>query len=202
MRQISSFFRPLIEEWSIALAMLGTMFYCTLAYHCFADLFVSIPFLVLLHACAFASSCFLVVAAGSVCQNSLEPDYETVQVTNGRTTCQKSWSRTCRKVSFKLFVLLFCGLLYFLILFFLYFLAFPLLSHSSSQLLLHASKQSVKQDLGIYRLKQLIRFNLEVIVCLQHGWKPQLFNPKCNAYFTVVLNKKTISWINTACQRA
>ncbi|RCN34075.1 hypothetical protein ANCCAN_20079 [Ancylostoma caninum] len=72
-------FMPLIEEWSIALAMLGTMFYCTLAYHCFADLFVSIPFLVLLHACAFASSCFLVVAAGSVCQHTLEPDYETVQ---------------------------------------------------------------------------------------------------------------------------
>ncbi|EYC16191.1 hypothetical protein Y032_0034g2851 [Ancylostoma ceylanicum] len=71
---------PLIDEWSIALAMFGTMFYCTLAYHCFAEIFVSIPFLVLLHAGAFATSCFLVVAAGSACQYSLEPDYETMQV--------------------------------------------------------------------------------------------------------------------------
>ncbi|EYC01055.1 hypothetical protein Y032_0111g267 [Ancylostoma ceylanicum] len=72
-------FQSLIQEWSIALTMLLTMYYTTLAYHCFADLYVSIPFLVLLHACAFGASCFLVVAAGSVCQNSLEPDDETIQ---------------------------------------------------------------------------------------------------------------------------
>ncbi|KAK6725803.1 hypothetical protein RB195_004242 [Necator americanus] len=72
-------FKSLIEEWSIALIMLATMYFTTLSYHCFSDLFTSIPFLVLLHACTFASSCFLVVAAGSICESRLEPDYEATQ---------------------------------------------------------------------------------------------------------------------------
>ncbi|CAJ0608442.1 unnamed protein product [Cylicocyclus nassatus] len=73
-------FMDLIEEWSIALAVLGTMYYCTMAYYCFADLFSSIPFLVFIHACAFGSSCFLVVAAGSACQDSsYYPDEVTIQ---------------------------------------------------------------------------------------------------------------------------
>ncbi|KHJ84038.1 hypothetical protein OESDEN_16252 [Oesophagostomum dentatum] len=71
-------FESMIDEWSIPLSMLGTIYYTTLSYHCFADLFTSIPSLVLLHACAFAASCFLVVAAGSVCERS-EQDYETEQ---------------------------------------------------------------------------------------------------------------------------
>ncbi|KHJ79469.1 hypothetical protein OESDEN_20884 [Oesophagostomum dentatum] len=70
-------FMCLIEEWSIALAALGTMFYFTVAYYCFADIYSSIPFLIFLHGLAFATSCFLVVAAGSTCQNNA--DEETVQ---------------------------------------------------------------------------------------------------------------------------
>ncbi|KJH44426.1 hypothetical protein DICVIV_09560 [Dictyocaulus viviparus] len=77
-------FLPLIEEWSIALSIFGTMFFCTLSYNCFADLFVSIPFLVILHTCAFASSCTLVVASGSVCMNTMEPDYEVYQASYAR----------------------------------------------------------------------------------------------------------------------
>ncbi|CAJ0596136.1 unnamed protein product [Cylicocyclus nassatus] len=69
-----STFQSLIDEWSIALSMLGTTYFATLSYHCFADLFDSIPFLVLLHACVFASSCFLVVAAGSVCEQNADQD--------------------------------------------------------------------------------------------------------------------------------
>ncbi|WKX96018.1 hypothetical protein Q1695_012464 [Nippostrongylus brasiliensis] len=72
-------FQHLIEEWSIALSMFLTMFYCTLAYYSFADLTASIPFLVFLHACSFGTSCLLVVAAGSVCMNNIETDYETYQ---------------------------------------------------------------------------------------------------------------------------
>ncbi|VDO72641.1 unnamed protein product [Heligmosomoides polygyrus] len=73
-------FQHLIEEWSIAMTMFTTMFYTSLAYYCFADLFVSIPFLVFLHLCSLGSSCLLVVAAGSVCLNNLETDYETYQL--------------------------------------------------------------------------------------------------------------------------
>nr|CDJ86220.1 Hypothetical protein CBG13393 [Haemonchus contortus] len=72
-------FHHLIEEWSIALSMFVTMFYCTFTYICFADLSASIPFLVFLHSLSFGSACLLVVAAGSVCMNPTETDSDTYQ---------------------------------------------------------------------------------------------------------------------------
>ncbi|KAK6028713.1 hypothetical protein OSTOST_05201 [Ostertagia ostertagi] len=72
-------FYHLIEEWSIALSMFGTMFYCTLSYIFFAELSASIPFLVFLHACSFGSACLLVVASGSVCMNPTQTDNEFYQ---------------------------------------------------------------------------------------------------------------------------
>ncbi|KAJ1373076.1 hypothetical protein KIN20_035407 [Parelaphostrongylus tenuis] len=70
---------PLIEEWSIALSMFGMMFFCTFSYYCFADLYSSIPFLVILHIGAFATSCLLVVASSSICLNTMETEYELYQ---------------------------------------------------------------------------------------------------------------------------
>ncbi|VDO47725.1 unnamed protein product [Haemonchus placei] len=82
-------FSHLIEEWSIALSMFVTMFYCTFTYICFADLSASIPFLVFLHSLSFGSACLLVVAAGSVCMNPTETDSDTYQQNSGFTTKSK-----------------------------------------------------------------------------------------------------------------
>uniref|UniRef100_A0A1I7XU26 Large ribosomal subunit protein eL33 n=1 Tax=Heterorhabditis bacteriophora TaxID=37862 RepID=A0A1I7XU26_HETBA len=73
-------FSPLLQSWSIPLGVATVLFLSMFSYHCFADLVVSIPFLVLLLSLALASSSLLLVAAGSLCQYGQHGDYDAHQV--------------------------------------------------------------------------------------------------------------------------
>ncbi|WKX96019.1 hypothetical protein Q1695_012465 [Nippostrongylus brasiliensis] len=68
-----------IREWSTQLIAAASLYLLLLFYHCFADLLVSIPSLVLLLSASLVTACANVVGAGSVCQYGLVTDCDSDQ---------------------------------------------------------------------------------------------------------------------------
>lgn len=72
-------FSSQIRLWSKELTVVASGYLLLLFYHCFADLLMSIPSLVLLLMAALATSCVTIVGAGSVCQYGHVSDYDAGQ---------------------------------------------------------------------------------------------------------------------------
>ncbi|VDK61467.1 unnamed protein product [Cylicostephanus goldi] len=72
-------FSSQIRMWSNHLAIAVSLYLVILCYHCFADLVMSIPSLVIVLLLALASSCVTIVGAGSVCQYGHVGDYDSNQ---------------------------------------------------------------------------------------------------------------------------